>query len=101
MKASTSQFLFGILVGALLTCVGFAILGQTSTANAGGGSSRAIKVAHGLSVEHPVHKGIEEFGEELKRLSGGRSVGRHFSQRAIGQGNRLPRKGTARRNRYR
>ena len=71
MKASTSQFFFGILVGALLTCVGFAVLGQSSNANAGGGSSRAIKVAHGLSVEHPVHKGIEEFGRELERLSGG------------------------------
>lgn len=71
MKASTSQFFFGILVGALLTCVGFAILGQNTTANAGAGSSRAIKVAHGLSVEHPVHKGIEEFGSELERLSGG------------------------------
>ena len=71
MKASTSQFFFGILVGALLTCVGFAILGQNSKTNASSGSSRAIKVAHGLSVEHPVHKGIEEFGREIERLSNG------------------------------
>ena len=71
MKASKSQFILGILVGSLLTCIGFAVIGQRSGDDAESSSKRAIKVAHGLSVEHPVHKGIEEFGRELERLSGG------------------------------
>ena len=70
MKASISQFVFGILFGVLLTCVGFAWIGQRSE-KTGGGSARIINVAHGLPVEHPIHAGIEEFGRELETLSGG------------------------------
>ena len=70
MKASISQFVFGILFGVLLTCVGFAWIGQRSE-KSGGGSARIINVAHGLPVEHPIHAGIEEFGRELETLSGG------------------------------
>lgn len=70
MKASISQFVFGILVGSLLTCVGFAWLGQRA-GHETVGSARSITVAHGLPIEHPVHAGIEEFGRELEKLSGG------------------------------
>ena len=64
MKASLSQFIFGVLLGVLLTCVAFAWLGPQS-------NSRSIIVAHELKTTHPVHKGIEEFGRELDKLSGG------------------------------
>ncbi len=70
MKASISQFVFGILVGSLLTCVGFAWIGQRAD-HSKNDSARTITVAHGLPVEHPVHEGIKEFGRELATLSGG------------------------------
>ena len=71
MKSSSSQFVLGLLVGALLCCLGFAWLGQGSEDEDAARSVREITVAHGLAVTHPVHKGIEEFGRELTRLSGG------------------------------
>ncbi|MFC7337298.1 TRAP transporter substrate-binding protein [Haloferula chungangensis] len=71
MKPSLSQFLLGLLVGALLCCVGFAWIGQRDGKAADGSRVREITVAHGLAVTHPVHQGIEEFGRELDRLSGG------------------------------
>lgn len=71
MKPSLSQFLLGLLVGVLLCCLGFAWIGQRETKSAGSSRIREITVAHGLAVTHPVHMGIEEFGRELDRLSGG------------------------------
>ena len=73
MKPSVSQFVFGVLVGSLVTCVAFAMLGQRSKSSSGDSDREIteITVAHGLPVEHPVHAGIEEFGRELEKLSGG------------------------------
>lgn len=69
MKASTSLFVVGLLVGLLGACLTFALLGQRADAPGGGG--RVLTVAHALPVNHPVHQGIVEFGEELARLSNG------------------------------
>lgn len=71
MKYSLSQFLFGLLVGVLVSCLAFAWIGQRDRDSGGDVGVREITVAHGLAVTHPVHKGIEEFGRELARLSGG------------------------------
>ena len=71
MKASLSQFIFGLLVGVLLCCLGFSWIGQRSKKEGGGVSGRVVTVAHGLAVTHPVHKGLEEFGRELEQVSGG------------------------------
>ena len=64
-------FVFGLLLGALLSCLGFAWVGQLDKNDTGGGRVKEITVAHGLPVTHPVHKGIVEFGRELATLSGG------------------------------
>lgn len=72
MKASTSLFIVGLLVGTLLACLGFAWIGQSGGHSGAAGSGRVLTVAHGLPIGHPVHKGLEEFGQELLKLSGGR-----------------------------
>ncbi|MEP4076269.1 TRAP transporter substrate-binding protein [Haloferula sp.] len=71
MKPSLSQFIFGLLVGAIVCCLGFAWLGQQEKGAGGGASTREVTVAHGLPVTHPVHLGIEEFARELTKRSGG------------------------------
>lgn len=70
MKSSISQFIVGLLVGAVVCCVLFAWIGQRDGAQAETGS-RKLTVAHSLPVTHPVHKGLEEFGRELAELSNG------------------------------
>ena len=35
-------------------------------------SIKTIRLAHGLSTNHSVHKGMLHFGERLKEISGGR-----------------------------
>ncbi len=71
MKKSVSLFVGGILIGALVATVGFALFirGQ----NAVGGSSRqmVLKLGHGLDTGHPVHKAMERMKERLEDLSGG------------------------------
>jgi tripartite ATP-independent transporter DctP family solute receptor len=70
MKPSISHFIIGLLVGILAACVLFAGLGQRG-GNTGSVAGRILTVAHSLPVNHPVHKGLEDFGNELARLSGG------------------------------
>lgn len=71
MKSTRSNFILGLLLGVLLCCLGFAWIGQRSKDGGSGAGVKAVVVAHGLPVTHPVHKGIEEFGRELTALSGG------------------------------
>jgi tripartite ATP-independent transporter DctP family solute receptor len=35
-------------------------------------STKTLKLAHGLNIEHPVHKGMEYMAEVLKEISGGK-----------------------------
>ncbi len=70
MKVSSSFFTVGLLTGLLAACLAFAWIGRRGeTGTASGG--RVLTVAHALPVTHPVHKGIENFGDELKKLSNG------------------------------
>ena len=69
MKSTSSNFIFGLLLGALVCCLGFSMLGQRNQSD--GTGVKEIGLAHGMPENHPVHKGIVEFGRELATLSGG------------------------------
>ncbi|MGJ8725351.1 MAG: TRAP transporter substrate-binding protein [Roseibacillus sp.] len=69
MKSTTSNFIFGLLLGALACCLGFSMIGRGQ--KSGGSGVKEVELAHGLPEDHPVHKGIVEFGRELSVLSGG------------------------------
>lgn len=71
MKASSSLFVVGLLVGLLGACLAFAWIGQRDGGSGAAAGGRKLVVAHSLPVTHPVHKGIEEFGRELAELSNG------------------------------
>lgn len=59
----------GFLVGLVAASLLFALLKPN---NGGGSDNKRLKVAHGLPTTHPVHAGIEHFGERLLFYSGGR-----------------------------
>jgi tripartite ATP-independent transporter DctP family solute receptor len=84
MKASSSLFLVGLLVGLLTACLAFAWIGQRGDDDGGGGSGRELVVAHALPVTHPVHQGLENFGDELANLSGGRLTVKIFPSEQLG-----------------
>lgn len=72
MKSSSSNFIFGLLLGALVCCLGFAWLGQQQSS--GGTGVKEVSLAHGMPEDHPVTKGMVEFSRELSELSGGSMV---------------------------
>lgn len=71
MKKSSSFFVSGILVGALLASGGFA-LSQRSQKNGGGSDQLVLKLGHGLDTAHPVHIAMEFMKKRLEALSGGK-----------------------------
>jgi tripartite ATP-independent transporter DctP family solute receptor len=70
LSKSTSFLIVGVLIGVLAAGGWFSWLGGSKSQTASG--VRVLKVAHGLPVGHPVHKGLEE----LKRLAEERSGGK-------------------------
>lgn len=84
MKASSSLFLVGLLVGLLVACLAFAWIGQSGGDDGADGAGRELVVAHALPVTHPVHRGLENFGEELARLSGGQLTVKIFPSEQLG-----------------
>jgi len=70
MKPTTATFLFGLLLGALAASLVFAFAkpGVSSSER----SVKALKLAHALPAQHPVHAGMVHFGERLRELSGRR-----------------------------
>lgn len=70
MSKSTSLLIVFVLTGVVAASGVFSWLGGTRSQETTG--VRVLKVAHGLPVGHPVHKGLEEF----KRLAGERSGGK-------------------------
>lgn len=70
MGKNASLFLAGLMVGVLLTVVGFAMLLRGKT---GGGVSgaRVLKLAHSLDTSHPVHQGMLHLKQRAEELSGG------------------------------
>jgi len=73
MSKSLSLFISGLLVGTLLTTVGFSMLRRYQR-SAGGTVDNAqivLKLGHALDVGHPVHKAIDHMRQRLETLSGG------------------------------
>ncbi len=71
-RAAAAGFVLGLLVGGAVAAVLFAIISAHSQQNAGDPHVRVLRLAHALDPAHPVHLGMERFGEEVNRLSGGR-----------------------------
>ena len=84
MKASSSLFVAGLLVGLLAACLTFAWIGQGKGDEGGDSGGRVLTVAHALPVEHPVHRGIEYFGEQLAELSKGALAVKIFPSEQLG-----------------
>ena len=70
---SLSMFTGGLLVGCLLTTVGFAIFVRSQNQGAASGGTRqmVLKLGHGLDTGHPVHMAMERMKERLEELSDG------------------------------
>lgn len=73
MNKSTSMFVGGILVGALVATVGFSVYLKGQKARGGSDHQLVLKLGHGLDTGHPVHKAMEFMKERLEELSGGKA----------------------------
>jgi len=71
MNKSTSIFIGGILVGALLAVFGFSLYLKGQKATSGSHSQMVLKLGHGLDTGHPVHRAMEFMKERLEVLSSG------------------------------
>ena len=81
-----SGLILGIITGALVASVLFALIGRSQLKGGGTamGKKRDLKVAHTLSAEHPVHLGIERFAQRLEALSGGQMTCSIFPSGQLG-----------------
>ncbi len=71
MTKGKSYFWVGLLIGVILTSFTYSYLGRKQLSSPGQKSVRVLKMAHGLSVTHPVHEAIMFFAMRLEELSGG------------------------------
>jgi tripartite ATP-independent transporter DctP family solute receptor len=71
-----SGFFAGMLVGVLVTTIGFALFVRQQQGREGGtdtgGEVLALKLAHSLDTQHPVHAAMVKMKTRLEELSGGR-----------------------------
>ena len=82
-----ANILLGILIGALLASVLFAVIGKqqlTGGGKAQQGSKRTLQIAHAMPDSHPVHLGIVHFSERLSALSGGNLTCEIFPNAQLG-----------------
>ncbi|MDA8562941.1 TRAP transporter substrate-binding protein [Mariniblastus sp.] len=70
MNKSVSMFLVGLVVGALLSSVGFAYFLKTQGSGTLG--QTVLKLGHSQDTGHPVHLAMEHMKTRLEELSGGR-----------------------------
>ena len=73
INKTASVFICGLLVGSLVTTVGFSCLRrfQLSSGDAGSSARVVLKLAHSLDVTHPAHQAMEHMRKRLETLSGG------------------------------
>jgi tripartite ATP-independent transporter DctP family solute receptor len=71
MGKSSSMFVVGLLVGALLSSVGFSLFLRTQKSAGGGQRQSVLKLGHGLDTAHPVHTAMVFMKQRLEELSGG------------------------------
>lgn len=70
MKQSISYFVVGLLVGVLLSTVGFALVLRYGGGRAGT-DGVVLRLGHALDERHPVHAGMVYMAERLEVISGG------------------------------
>jgi tripartite ATP-independent transporter DctP family solute receptor len=80
-RRSLSFFMAGLMLGVLLSTVGFGVFlrwqkrAERSAAMAGGGGAAprqiVLKLGHALDPGHPVHAAMEHMAKRLEELSGG------------------------------
>ena len=70
MNKSVSMFVIGLVVGAILSTVGFAYFLKTQGTGTLG--QTVLKLGHTQDTAHPVHLGMEHMKTRLEELSGGR-----------------------------
>ena len=72
MSKSTSMFICGALIGALLATAGFSLFLRGQKASGDGGQQQMVlKLGHALDTAHPVHLAMEFMKNRLEELSGG------------------------------
>lgn len=71
MNKTTSMFVGGILVGAMLATAGFSLYLRGQKAGGGSRGQLVLKLGHALDTSHPVHKAMEFMKERLEEISGG------------------------------
>jgi tripartite ATP-independent transporter DctP family solute receptor len=71
MNKSTSLFVSGLLVGALLTTAAFSLFLRNQDATGDDNSRMVLKLGHGLDTGHPVHRAMAYMKERLEDLSDG------------------------------
>ena len=71
MNKSTSFFVGGILIGALLATGGFSLYLRGQKDLGGARGQQVLKLGHALDTAHPVHLAMEFMKERLEALSGG------------------------------
>lgn len=72
MNKSLSQFIGGLLLGALLATVGFTLFIRNQDPGSAHQGQLVLKLGHGLDTAHPVHLAMENMKARLEELSGGR-----------------------------
>lgn len=68
-KSSSSNLIFGFLLGLAAASALFSFFGGSADDDAAG--VRQLKVAHALPASHPVHAGMEYMATRLAEISGG------------------------------
>ena len=69
MNKSTSFFVSGLLIGAIITAGFFTWYVRNADSSSAGAGKTILKLGHTLDTNHPVHKAMEYMGERLKELS--------------------------------
>jgi tripartite ATP-independent transporter DctP family solute receptor len=82
VNKGTSFLIVGILVGVVVAGGWFSWLGGSKSDTTAG--VRVLKVAHGLPVSHPVHKGLEELKRLVEERSGGKMKINIFPSEQLG-----------------
>ncbi|MGJ8640280.1 MAG: TRAP transporter substrate-binding protein [Opitutaceae bacterium] len=71
MKIGSSQFVSGLLLGALLATIGFSLFIRGQKSSGSNYQQTVLKLGHGLDTGHPVHLAMEHMKTRLEELSGG------------------------------
>ncbi len=71
MKDKSSFFILGLMAGALIVTLVFALKLGGFTGSGGAAARKVLKLAHGLESTHPVQIAMEKMKARLEELSGG------------------------------